>query len=178
MSALPGAGCALQSDVLEMEGQVASIQALQKQLEQGVADAKESAESMRAVGFRMEALENKLNEKSDPALQARIAKGIDDLQHALDGMESERKAIDDRLREAETFFTGRVEQVSARQQGLAARITDLEGDVKPSPELRASRAEMAADLQTLQHKLADQDALLKAVQGQFVLLTDKLAGDL
>jgi len=175
LAALATAGCALQSDVLEMEGQVAGIQALQKQLEQQVTDAKEAAEAMRAVGFRMEAVENKLNEGSDSALEARITKGIDDLQHALDGMDAQRKAIDDRLREAETFFTARVEQVSARQQGLSGRLADLEGDVNPSPELRASRAEMAADLQTFQHKLTEQGDALKAVQGQFGLLTDNLA---
>lgn len=169
------AGCALQSDVMEMEGQVAGIQALQKQLEQGVADAKDAAETMRAVNFRMEALENKLNERSDTALEARITKGIDDLQNALDAVAAERKATEGRMREAETFFTGRLERVSARQQGIENRLTDLEGDTAPSPELRASRAEMAADLQTLRQRLAAQDEALKAVQGQFGLVTDRLA---
>lgn|GEM_PF-2462825 len=172
--ALGTTGCALQSEMMEMETDVTRIKTLQHDLEKGVADAKEAAESMRAVGFRLEAVEAKLKAGMDPQLQGRIDQGLKALDGALDDLARERKATEARLKEAETFFVDRLEQVSSREQGLSNRVAALE-ESGTSPTRRAARADAAAEVSVLRAKLAEQAEALDAMQGEFGLLTDRVA---
>jgi len=169
-----GAGCALQSEVMEVQDEMATIQALQKQLEQQVADAQEAAETMRAIGFRMEAVEKKLTEGVNPEVQARITQGLRDLDNALGGLEAQRKSIDERLGEAERFFVGRVEDVSSREQALSSRLASLETSGLPPAE-RAARTETAGELEVLKNRADASAEGLKRMQEQFRLLTDRMA---
>jgi chromosome segregation ATPase len=167
-------GCALQSEVMEVQDEMATIKSLQKQLEQQIADAQEAAETMRAIGFRMEAVEDKLKEGVNPEVQARITRGLHDLDTALNGLDAKNKAIDERLGEAERFFVARVEEVSGRQQALSSRVTSLENTGLP-PEERAARAVATSDLESLKTRAEAQTQSLKRMQEQFALLTDRMA---
>ncbi len=167
-------GCALQSEVMEVQDEMATIKSLQKQLEQQIADAQEAAETMRAIGFRMEAVEDKLKEGVNPEVQARITQGLHDLDTALNGLDAKNKAIDERLGEAERFFVARVEEVSGRQQALSSRVRSLETSGLP-PEERAARAVATSDLETLKTRAETQTQSLKRMQEQFALLTDRMA---
>jgi chromosome segregation ATPase len=167
-------GCALQSEVMEVQDEMAAIQSLQKQLEQQIADAQEAAETMRAIGFRMEAVEQKLKEGINPEVQARITQGLHDLDTALNGLDAKNKAIDERLGEAERFFVARVEEVSGRQQALSSRLSDLESSGLP-PADRAARDEAKSELEVLKTQADAQTQGLKRMQEQFGLLTDRMA---
>lgn len=167
-------GCALQSEVMEVQDEMGTVKSLQKQLEEQLADAQEAAETMRAIGFRMEAVEDKLKEGVNPEVQARITQGLRDLGTALSGLAAQRKAIDERLGEAERFFVGRVEDVSARQQALSSRVASLESTGLPPAE-RTARAESAGELEALKARSEAQAERLKRMQEQFGLLTDRMA---
>jgi len=167
-------GCALQSEVMEVQDEMATIQSLQKELTQQVADAQEAAETMRAIGFRMEAVEGKLKEGVNPEIQARITQGLRDLDTALGNLESQRKSIDERMGEAERFFVRRVEEVSAREQALSSRLSSLESSGLPPAE-RAARSEAAGELEVLKTRAEAQAEAVKRMQEQFGLLTDRMA---
>lgn len=167
-------GCALQSEVMEVQDEMDTVKSLQKQLEQQIADAQEAAETMRAIGFRMEAVETKLREGINPEVQARITQGLHDLDGALSGLDAKNKAIDDRLADAERFFSSRVEEVSAREQALSQRLSGLETSGLPPAE-RSARDQAAGELEVLKTRAEAEDETLKRMQGQFGLLTDRLA---
>jgi chromosome segregation ATPase len=170
-------GCALQSEVMEIDEEMGAVQALQKELERGIADANEAAETMRAIGVRMAAVEDRLKAEVRPELEARITKGMDDLERALEAVARSREANEARIREAETFFVERLEKLSSRQQALSTRITAMEAEGAPSsPRARAARAELTADLETLRGKVRESSEALVRVQEQFNLLTDTVAG--
>jgi chromosome segregation ATPase len=177
MAVLALGGCALQSEVMEIDEEMGAIKALQKELEKGIADANEAAETMRAIGVRMAAVEDRLKAEVRPELEARITKGMDDLDRALEGVTQAREANEARIREAETFFVERLEKLSSRQQALSTRITAMEAEGAPSsPRARAARAELTADLETLRTKVGESSEALARVQEQFSLLTDTVAG--
>jgi chromosome segregation ATPase len=171
---MAASGCALQSEVMEVQDQMDALKSLQKQLEQQIADAQEAAETMRAIGFRMEAVEDKLKEGVNPEIQARISQGLRDLDNALGGLAAQRKALDERMGEAERFFVRRVEEVSARERALSSRVASLETTGLPPAE-RGARDEAADELDALKARAGAQDERLKRMQEQFLLLTDRMA---
>ncbi|MBI5136416.1 MAG: hypothetical protein HZA24_03660 [Nitrospirae bacterium] len=135
-------GCALQSDVVELGANVEEIQDLQKKLERQLAEAEEATETVRAMRVRMDTVEEKLREGVSPELESRITLGLKSLERAQKDLQEERKLTADRLGEAEKFFVGRVQEVSADQQDVMDRVAIVEARLGTA--LRAQQAAPAA----------------------------------
>lgn len=153
-------GCALQSDVFELGLDVKKIKELQDRLEQQLVESAEATETVRAMRVRMETVENKLREGVNPELEARISVGLKSLERERKQLAQERDAAKERLRESETFFVGRVQAVSAQQQGLSSRLIDIEGQVSALYDARSrDRAAEVARLESVEKRA------IAAVQG-------------
>ncbi len=119
-------GCALQSDVMEIDLDVEAIQDLQRKLETQLTHADEAAETVRAMRVRMDTVEDKLKEGMNPELETRVNVGLRTLERSQRQLTAARVQVEDRLSEAETFFVGQVQEVSAKQSGVEERVSTME----------------------------------------------------
>ncbi|MFQ5509977.1 MAG: hypothetical protein ACE5FN_11680, partial [Leptospirillia bacterium] len=184
---LGATGCAMQSEMMELNTDMEDVQKLQARLEEGLGEATQATETVRALSIRLEELEKKTQLGTGSGLNARIASGLKEIDVELVRLKQERDSLERRMEEAESFFVERLQGVSGRQQGVESRVAALESNLGERDQnldewRQALNAEQEKRLQQAEARAADAETRaaaasgqLEQLKGQVTLLVDRLA---
>ena len=116
--ALGATGCAIQSEIVEMDDTLDSLVKRQKELDEEMSSVSEVAGRLYSLDLRVDSVEEILQKESKTVLQR-------DLVEALLATKKDRDNIERRLATMETYFVDRLSEYVEREQRLIKDVTDL-----------------------------------------------------